>query len=180
MHPIFIVLIPLVLIIVGMVLNSMGLSFDQPPSSAEQDPTKRLTIERDSFRNFFDRQRITVMNRQKRVGQFAWLLLLVTAGSFIWLYNYTVDKTVALNRIASLQTLGAQEVKDLVLSVTLIDGSNVKYVIKLPAADQKSDPKVKEAISTEKVSSWEMEKLTTALSIGDTVLPMGIALKIAN
>ena len=180
MHPIVIVLIPLVLIIVGMVLNSMGLSFDQPPSSAEQDPTKRLTIERDSFRQFFDRQRITVMNRQKRVGQFACLLMFATIGSFVWLYNYTVDKTVGLNRIASLQTLGAQEVKDLVLSVTLLDGSNVKYIIKLPAADQKADPKVKEAISTEKVSSWEMEKLTTALSIGDSVLPMGVALKIAN
>ena len=76
MHPIVIVLVPLVLIIIGMVLNSMGLSFDQPPSSAEQDPTKRLTIERDSFRQFFDRQRITVMNRQKRVGQFAWLLMI--------------------------------------------------------------------------------------------------------
>jgi len=180
MHPIVIVLVPLVLIIIGMVLNSIGLSFDQPPSSAEQDPTKRLTIERDSFRQFFDRQRTTVMNRQKRVGQFAWLLLFATIGSFVWLYNFTVDKTVALNRIASLQTLGAQEVKDLILSVTLIDGSNVKYIIKLPAADQKVDPKAKEAISTEKVSSWELEKLTTALSIGDNVLPMGVALKIAN
>jgi hypothetical protein len=176
MHPIVIVLIPLVLIVIGMVLNSIGLSFDQPPSSAEQDATKRLTIERDSFRQFFDRQRTTVMNRQKRVGQFAWLLMIATIGSFVWLYNYTVDKTVALNRIASLQTLGAQEAKDLILSVTLVDGNHVKYIIKLPAAD----PKLKEAISTEKVSSWEMEKLTTALSIGDSVLPMGIALKIAN
>ncbi len=80
MHPIVIVLIPLVLIVIGMVLNSMGLSFDQPPSSAEQDATKRLTIERDSFRQFFDRQRTTVMNRQKRVGQFAWLLMFATIG----------------------------------------------------------------------------------------------------
>ena len=180
MHPIVIVLVPLVLIIIGMVLNSIGLSFDQPPSSAEQDATKRLTIERDTFRQFFDRQRTTVMNRQKRVGQFAWLLLFATIGSFVWLYNFTVDKTVALNRIASLQTLGAQEVKDLILSVTLIDGSNVKYIIKLPAADQKVDPKAKEAISTEKVSSWELEKLTTALSIGDSALPLGVALKISN
>ena len=180
MHPIVIVLIPLVLIVIGMVLNSIGLSFDQPPSSAEQDPTKRLTIERDSFRQFFDRQRTTVMNRQKRVGQFAWLLLFATIGSFVWLYNYTVDKTVGLNRIASLQTLGAQEVKDLVLSVTLIDGSNVKYIIKLPPADLKADPKAKESISTEKVSSWELEKLTTALSIGDSALPLGVALKISN
>jgi hypothetical protein len=41
----FIVAIPLVLVIVGMVLNSIGLSFDQPPSSAEQDPTKRAAAE---------------------------------------------------------------------------------------------------------------------------------------
>jgi len=33
MNPMFIVAIPLVLVIVGMVLNSIGLSFDQPPSS---------------------------------------------------------------------------------------------------------------------------------------------------
>jgi hypothetical protein len=31
-----IVAIPLVLVIVGMILNSIGLSFDQPPSSSEQ------------------------------------------------------------------------------------------------------------------------------------------------
>src|SRR5512147_2978675 len=83
MHPIVIVLVPLVLIVVGMVLNSIGLAFDQPPSSAEQDPTKRLTIERDTFRQFFDRQRSSVTKRQQRVGQYAWLLLIATAGSFI-------------------------------------------------------------------------------------------------
>jgi hypothetical protein len=180
MHPIVIVLVPLVLIVIGMVLNSIGLSFDQPPSSAEQDPTKRLTIERDTFRQFFDRQRSSVTKRQQRVGQYAWLLLIATAGSFIWLYNYTVDKTVALNRISSLQTLGAQEVKDLVLSVTLIDGSNVKYVIKSPAPNQKTDVAAKDPVSTEKVSSWELEKLTTAVSVGDSALPLGVALKIAN
>jgi hypothetical protein len=180
MHPIVIILVPIVLIIVGMVLNSIGVSFDQPPSSAEQDPTKRLTIERDSFRAFFDRQRSSVMKRQQRVGQYAWLLLIATIGSFIWLYNYTVDKTVALNRISTLQTLGAQEVKDLVLSVTLIDGSNVKYLIKSPATNQKTDAAVKEAVSTEKVSSWELEKLTTAVSVGDSALPLGVALKISN
>ena len=36
MHPMLIVAIPLVLVIVGMILNSIGLSFDQPPSSSEQ------------------------------------------------------------------------------------------------------------------------------------------------
>ena len=32
MNPLGIVAIPLVLVIVGMILNSIGLSFDQPPS----------------------------------------------------------------------------------------------------------------------------------------------------
>jgi hypothetical protein len=81
MHPIVIVLVPLGLIVLGMVLNSIGLSFDQPATSAEQDPTKRLSIERDSFRQFFDRQRKASMKRQQRVGQYAWLLLIVTIGS---------------------------------------------------------------------------------------------------
>ena len=66
-HPLFVVAIPLLLIGVGMILNSIGLSFDQPQSSPEQDPTKRLNIERESFRNFFDRQRSRALKRQKRV-----------------------------------------------------------------------------------------------------------------
>ncbi len=37
MHPLFVVAIPLVLIVLGMTFNSIGLSFDQPPSSPEQD-----------------------------------------------------------------------------------------------------------------------------------------------
>jgi len=50
MNPVFIVAIPLVLVIVGMVLNSLDLDYDQPPSSPEPDPVKRLTAERESFR----------------------------------------------------------------------------------------------------------------------------------
>ena len=189
MHPIFIVAVPLVLIFVGMILNSVGLAFDQPPTSSEQDPTKKLAIERETYRQFFDRQRSQAMKRQHRVGQYSWLLLLATIGSFVWLYLDTVNKTVASNRIAGLQTLSAQEEqtpsakeeKVSVLSVTLIDGSNVKYIIKLPAADHKTDPKAKEAISTEKVSSWELQKLKddklVFLTIGDSALPLGVALK---
>ena len=180
MHPILVVLVPLVLIIVGMILNSIGLSFDQPPTSPEQDPTKRLAAERETFRQFFDRQRKASIKRQQRVGQYAWLLLIVTAGSFIWVYNITVDKTALSNRIASLQTLASQEGKELVLSLTLSDGNNVKYVIKPPQADKKVDASAKETVSRDTVSSWELEKLGTALSIGDIALPVGIALKIAN
>lgn len=176
MHPLLVVVIPLVLICLGMILNSWGLAFDQPPSSPEQDPTKRLAAEQESFRRFFDRQRTQAMKRQKRIGQYAWLLLLATIGSFIWLYNDTVGKTALSNRIAALQTLGSQEGKELVLSVTLSDGNNVKYLIKPP----KSEVTAKEAVAKETVSSWEIEKLGTALSIGDNTLPLGIALKISN
>lgn len=35
-------------------------------------------------------------------------------------------------------------------------------------------------ISTEKVSSWELERLGTALTIGDNSMPLGIVLKIGN
>ena len=32
----------------------------------------------------------------------------------------------------------------------------------------------------EKVSSWDLERLGTALSVGDNPLPLGIVLKISN
>jgi len=180
MHPLLIVAVPLALVMLGMILNSIGLSFDQPPSSPEQDPAKRLAFEREAFRTFFDRQRSRALKRQKRVGQYGWLLLIATVGSFIWLYVDTVNKAALSNRIAFLRTLGSQEGKDLILSMTLSDGSNVKYLIKLPAGDNKPDTQGKEVLAKETVSSWELEKLGTALSVGEIALPLGIALKIAN
>lgn len=163
-----------------MILNSIGLSFDQPPSSPEQDPLKKLTAERESFRTFFDRQRSRALKRQKRIGQYAWLLLVGTIGSFIWLYVDTVGKTTLSTRIASLQTLGSQEGKDMVLSVTLNDGANVKYLVKLLQGGNKPEAAAKEIVAKETVSSWELEQLGTALSTGDNVLPLGVALKISN
>jgi hypothetical protein len=74
MKPRFIVAIPIVLVIIGMVLNSTGLSFDQPPSSSEQDPAKRSAAEADTYRRFFDLQRKQAVKRQARVGQYGWLL----------------------------------------------------------------------------------------------------------
>jgi hypothetical protein len=179
MHPLLVIAVPLVLIVLGMILNSIGLSFDQPPSSSEQDPVKRLTAERESYRQFFDRQRSRAMKRQKRVGQYGWLLMVATIGAFIWFYVDTVNKTALSNRIASLQTLGSQEGKDMVLSLTLSDGSNIKYLIKLPQAD-KLPAVAKEGVAKETVSSWEIEKLGTAFSFGDNSIPLGVALKIAN
>jgi hypothetical protein len=115
----------------------------------------------------------------KRIGQYAWLFLVAIIGSFIWLYVDTVHKTSILNRIATLQTLRTEAGKDLVLSVTLSDGSNLKYLVKITQGDR-ADGAAKEGVSKEKVSSWELEKLGTALSVGDNPMPLGVALKISN
>ena len=178
MHPLVIVAIPIVLVLVGMVLNSIGLSFDQPATSSEQDPAKRAAAEGDAYRRFFDLQRKRAVTRQKRVGQYAWLLMAAIIGSFIWMYNYTVNQTTATTQMAALQTLPLEEGKEIVLSVTLKDGSNVKYLIKSPTADI-LDAAKKEGISKQKVSTYEMEQVGTVLSIGESPLTLGVALKVS-
>jgi hypothetical protein len=178
MNPLLIIAIPLGLVILGMILNSLDLGFVQPPSSTEQDPVKRSTAESTSYRKFFEQQRSRAMKRQKRVGQYGWLVMAAFIGAFIWLYADTVNKTSLSNRIAGLQTLGTEEGKQMVLSVTLTDGNNVKYLIKLPPAE-KLETAAKEEVRIEKISSWELERLGTALSTGDHPLPLGIALKIS-
>jgi len=179
MHPMLIVAIPIVLVIVGMVLNSIGLSFDQPPSSAERDPAKRAAAEGEGYRRFFDLQRKRAVTRQKRIGQYAWLLIVAIIGSFIWLYMVTVTKTTATTQIAALQTLATEEGKETVLSVTLKDGSNVKYLIKSSKADT-TDGATKEAMSKTKVSSWDMAQSGTAMSVGESPLPVGVGLKVSS
>jgi hypothetical protein len=179
MNTLILIAIPLGLVILGMILNSFDLGFNQPPSSTEQDPVKKLTAEKESYRQFFDRQRKRAVTRQKRVGQYGWLVMAAFIGAFIWLYMDTVNKTSLSSRVAGLQTLGTEEGKQMVLSVTLSDGNNVKYLIKLPQAD-KLNGATKEDVKIEKVSSWELERLGTALSTGDNPLPMGMALKISQ
>ena len=178
MNPLLIIAVPLGLVILGMILNSLDLGYNQPPSSPEQDQVKKLTAEKESYRKFFEQQRSRSLKRQKRVGQYAWLIMASFVGAFIWLYTDTVSKTSLSSRIAGLQTLATEEGKQMVLSVTLSDGNNVKYLIKLPQADKLVA--AKEATANEKVSSWEIERLGTALSTGDNVLPLGIALKISQ
>ena len=179
MNPIFIVAIPLVLVIVGMVLNSIGLAFDQPPTSSEQDPAKRAAAEKEDYRRFFDLQRRQAGKRQARVGQYGWLLIAAIIGSSIWLYTYTVNTTTVATQVAMLQTLGTEEGKEMVLSVTLQDRTNVKYLIKAPQADILEAAR-KEGISKEKVSSYEISQIGTALNIGESPLPLGLAVKITN
>jgi hypothetical protein len=179
MNPLLLIAIPLGLVILGMILNSLDLGFVQPPSSPEQDPVKRSTAEGAAYRKFFDLQRRRSLKRQKRIGQYGWLVMASFIGAFIWLYADTVTKTGLSSQIAGLQTLGTEEGKQMVLAVTLSDGSNVKYLIKLPEAD-KLQTAAKEEIKIEKVSSWELERLGTALSTGDHPLPLGVALKISQ
>jgi len=135
-----------------------------------------IAAERESYRILFDTQRTRSLKRQKRVGQFAWLLMLPIIGSFIWLYIDTVNKTTLSTQISALQTVPTEEGKQMVLSVTSSNGSNVKYLVKIAKAEESK----KEGLSKEKVSTWELEKLGTVLSIGDNPLPPGVALKIAN
>jgi hypothetical protein len=179
MNPLLVIAVPLVLVIVGMILNSIGLSFDQPASSPEQDPARRLEAERQAYRKFFDIQRTRSLKRQNRVGQYAWLVLVAFIASHLWMYFDTMNRTTAWNKIAALQTLPTEKGKEMVLSVTTSDGSNAKYLIKLTKADT-LDTATKDGISREKVSSWELSNLRTALSIGDNPLPLGVALKISN
>ena len=179
MNPMFIIAIPLVLVIVGMMLNRTGLSFDQPPSSTEQDPAKKAVAEKEDYRRFFDRQRSRAVTRQNRVGQYAWLLMAAIIGSFIWLYMYTVTKTTVATQVAMLQTLTTEEGKEMVLSLTLKDGSNVKYLIKSAPPDA-LEPGRKEGVSNGKVSSWEMSQLGTAFNIGENPLLPGVAVKIPD
>ncbi len=192
MNPLLVIAVPLALVIVGMILNNVGLSFDQPESSSEQDPAKKLAAERQSYRNFFDLQRTRFLKRQKRVALCNWLILATFVASFWWLYLDTVNKTTASNQIAAIQTVAAAERKsgdpitvtaaegkEVILSMTLRNGTNVKYVIKSEKAGP-SGVGVKEGLSKEPVPSWEVSRLGTALSIGDSALPLGIALKISN
>jgi hypothetical protein len=72
-----------------------------------------------------------------------------------------------------------EEGKETVLSITLKDGSNVKYLIKPSTADVLEASK-KEGTSTEKVSSYEISQLGTAFNVGETPLRPGIALKVSR
>jgi len=179
MHILYVVAVPIVLVIVGMILNGVQISFDQPQSSSEEDPGKKLEAERRAYRSLFDTQRSRSMKRQQRVGQYAWLLLATFIASSVWLYLDTVKATTVSKQVAAIQTLPVDGSKDRVLSLTLSDGGNVQYIIK-PGTVEKPARGAKEGLSKEAVQNWRLTSLGTALSIGDAELPLGIALRIPN
>lgn len=179
MHILYVVAVPIVLVIVGMILNGVQLSFDQPQSSSENDPGKKLEAERRAYRSLFDAQRSRSMKRQQRVGQYAWLVLAAFITSSLWLYFDTVKATTVNKQVAAIQTLPVDGSKDRVLSLTLIDGGNIQYVIKQGTAE-KTAGAAKDGFSKEAVQNWRLTSLGTALSMGDVDLPLGIALRIPN
>ena len=179
MNTLYVIAIPVVLVIIGMILNSIQISFDQPESSTEDDPGKKLEAERRAYRRLFDSQRTQSMKRQKRIGQYAWLVLAAFVACSVWLYLDTAKKTAVSKQIAAIQTLPVEGSKDLVLSLTLSDGDNVQYVLKSAKADKSAGP-AKEKLPKETVQTWRLTSLGTALNIGDVELPLGVALKISN
>ena len=61
--------------------------------------------------------------------------------------------------------------------------SKVDYMNKLLTLSQTGSwvkEVIKEELKIEKISSWELERLGTALSTGDNPLPLGVALKISQ
>ena len=179
MNPLLIISIPPVLMTIGMILNSFQISFDQPASSPEQDPNKRMAAEKQAYRDLFSFQRARSLKRQKRVGQCAWLVLAAFIVSSWWLYLDTVNKTTASKKITSIQTLPVVGSSDVVLSLTLSDGDNIQYLITSPKAETPG-ASTKEVLSKETVQDWRLTSLGTALSIGDAKVPLGIALNISK
>lgn len=197
MNPLLIISIPLVLMTLGMILNSFRLSFNQPASSPEQDPAKRMAAEKQAYRDLFDFQRARSLKRQKRVGQCAWLVLVAFVASSGWLYLDTVSKTTASKQVVAIHTLPVIESKDIVLSLTLGDGGNVQYLIKSPVLNlavsdgtntqyiksskaETSGATAQEGPSKEPVQNWQLTSLGTAMSVGDAKMPLGIALNISK
>ena len=92
---------------------------------------------------------------------------------------YTVKKTSVATRVVTVQTLPTEEGKETVLSITLKDGSNAKYLIKPPTGETAEGAK-KEGLSKDKVSTYEISQLGTALNIGDSPVAPGIIVKVSD
>lgn len=166
------------LIILGIVLNSFHIVHDQPAFSLEEDPTQKLAAERSANYHFFQLQRARLLKRQKRVGQYGWIVLMVVVASSWFLYSNAVKATTVSKQISAIQTFAVADSKDAVLSLTLGDGSSVKYLVKAetPVAHR---PKSDEH-SVDTLQNWQLASLGTAINVGAGTVPLGIALRIAN
>ena len=167
------------LIVIGILLNSFHIVHDQPAFSFEEDPTHKLAAERQANYHFFQLQRARLLKRQKRVGQYGWLVLAVFVGSSWFLYSDAVRATTVSKQISAIQTFAVAESKEAVLSLTLSDGTNVKYVVKASEPYTAQLPKQAEH-SAEILQDWQLASAGTAVNVGDAKVPLGIALRISN
>jgi len=175
----FVIIIPLALMMLGIMLNSFQIVHDQPEYSLDDDPVNKLASERQASSDFFHRQRLRILKRQKRVGQYAGLVLGVFVASSWFLYSDTVKTTTASKQISAIQTFAVAESKDMVLSLTLSDGSNVQYRVKTNEMPVRLVTE-SDLRSTGTLQSWEIANSQVAFNVGDFRLPAGIALKMSN
>ena len=166
------------LIILGILLNSFHIVHDQPEFSYEEDPTHKLAAERQANYHFFQLQRARLLKRQKRVGQYGWLVLAVFVASSWVLYSDAVRTTTVSKQISAIRTFAVAGSKEAVLSLTLSDGSNVKYVVK--AEPPVSPTSKSDEHSADTLQNWQLASLGTAINVGAATVPLGIALRIAN
>ena len=120
-----------------------------------------------------------LLRRQKRVGQYGWLVLAVFVGSSWFLYSDAVRATTVSKQISAIQTFAVAESKEAVLSLTLSDGSNVKYVVKASKPYTAQSPKRAEH-AAEILQNWQLASAGTAVNVGDAKVPLGMALRISN
>lgn len=179
MSPLSIIVIPFTLILVGIMLNGFHIVQDQPVFSLEEDPLHKLAAERQAHSRFFQLQRQRLLRRQKRVGQYGWLVLVVFIASSWMLYADAVKVTTQSKQVSAIQTFAGASDNEAVLSLTLSDGSKARYALKtfgLPRM-QAADGAVRLTDSRE---IFQLVSLGTAVNIGNAPVPLGMALNISQ
>jgi len=169
----------MVLILIGILLNSLHIVHDQPQYSLEDDPTHQLAAERHANYHFFHLQRARILKRQKRVGQYAWLVLGMFIASSWLLYEETVKLTAVSKQISSIRTLSVDGSDEPILSLTLSDGSQMEYLVKAPESRTKTALKLDER-SKGSVPVSAPITLRTAIDAGDAMMPRGIVLNMGK
>lgn len=167
------------MIIVGIILNGLHVVHDQPQYSLEADPIHKVAAERQANYHFFHLQRARILKRQKRVGQYGWLVLGIFIASSWFLYSDTVKVTTVSKQISVIQTLPVDGAKEAVLSLTLRDGSKTQYFVKASEA-QAAISATTDEHAKERIQNLQLTSLGTAVNDGVATVPLGIALRIGN
>jgi len=94
------------------------------------------------------------------------------------LYSDAVRTTTVSKQISAIRTFAVADSKDAVLSLTLGDGSNVKYLVKAESPVTHTPKSDEHSVDT--LQNWQLASLGTAINVGAATVPLGIALRIAN